>query len=141
MHDNNKPKPKMYPQTLLEAREEIAGTWQILASFLAKGRLEGSYSCIFILGQVKEIQAVSGKLLEGIPGDKTYQHLDMRGLIRVSQHGVMHAKSCLTNLMELILRRHQEVGRAVNIVFNKPFDKVLHDRLVRRLDHMGSRVS
>ena len=48
--------------------------------------------------------SVVGKLLERILRDKIYRHLGRQGLIRSSQHGFVHGRSCLTNFLDSLMK-------------------------------------
>ena len=60
-------------------------------------------------------------------------------LIRDTQHGFRKRKSCLSNLLEFLdkVTRAVDEGVSVDAVFldfAKAFDKVLHDRLIEKLN-------
>ncbi|XP_059843914.1 P-selectin glycoprotein ligand 1 isoform X2 [Hypanus sabinus] len=83
-----------------------------------------------------------GKLLEEVLRDRIYKYLDRQGLIRESQHGFVHDRSCLTNLLEFFeeVTRKVDEGKAVDVVymdFSKAFDVVLHGRLVMKIQSLG----
>ena len=72
------------------------------------------------------------------------EHLKSNGLLRGTQHGFRKGRSCLTNLLSFLDRVTEELdnGGSVDVVyldFAKAFDKVPHQRLLRKLEDMGSR--
>eukprot|EP00061_Rhincodon_typus_P008854 g31841.t1 len=77
------------------------------------------------------LTSVVGKLLEGILRDRVYMYLETQELIRHSQHGFVHGKPCLTNLIEFFeeVKKKIDEGRAVDVIymdFSKTFDKAPH---------------
>ena len=65
-------------------------------------------------------------------------------MILNSQHGFRRNRSCLTNLLVFMenIAKDLDEGLAVDVVyldFQKAFDKVPHDRLVRKLHNIGIR--
>jgi hypothetical protein len=74
--------------------------------------------------------------------EKIMNHLLDNKLIRDSQHRFMPGKSCATNLVLFMVRVTKAVdeGKAVNIFyldFAKAFDKVLRQRLIKKLKEKG----
>lgn len=60
--------------------------------------------------QMMNITSVAGKLLDGILIDRIYQYLERQRLIRDSQHGSVHGKAYLINLIEFI----EEVSKTID---------------------------
>ena len=63
-------------------------------------------------------------------------------MLRENQHGFCKGKLCLTNLLEFFekVNRHVDAGELVDIVyldFQKAFDVVHHQRLLRKLQSKG----
>ncbi|CAM4652894.1 unnamed protein product [Caretta caretta] len=88
--------------------------------------------------------SVPGKLIETIVKNKIVRHVEEHKLLHKSQHGFCKGKSCLTNLLELFewVNKHVDKGDPVDIVyldFQKAFDKVPHQRLLRELCCHGLR--
>eukprot|EP00061_Rhincodon_typus_P012114 g37632.t1 len=78
---------------------------------------------------------VVGKLLERILRDRIYMYLKRQGLIKNSQHGFVHGKSGLTNLIEFFIEVTERIdeGSMADVFYmelSKVFDKVPHGRLV-----------
>ena len=90
------------------------------------------------------LTSIVGKLLETIIRDKLVKHLEENNLIRDTQHGFRHNRSCLTNLLDFfhdIINMYDE-ARAVDVIyldFQKAFDKVPHKRLIQKLNCYGIR--
>ncbi|KAM7181807.1 uncharacterized protein RBU57_000458 [Macrochelys suwanniensis] len=90
------------------------------------------------------LTSVPGKLVETIVKNKIVRHIEEHKLLGKSQHGFCKGKSCLTNLLEFFERvnKHVDKGDPVDIVyldFQKAFDKVPHQRLLRKLSCHGIR--
>ncbi|CAM5145241.1 unnamed protein product [Eretmochelys imbricata] len=87
------------------------------------------------------LMSVPGKLVETIVKNKIVRHIEEHKLLRKSQHGFCKARSCLTNLLEGV-NKHVDKGDPVDIVylnFQKAFDKVHYQRLLRKLSCHGIR--
>ena len=101
---------EVYPRTLWEAREEIAGPLaEIFESSIVTGEVPEDWRVANIVPLFKKgcrkkpgndrpvnLMSVVGKLLEGILRDRIYRHLKRQGLIRDSQHDFVSGKSCPT---------------------------------------------
>ena len=82
------------------------------------------------------------KILESIVKDNIIARLDRFDLIRASQHGFTSGRSCLTSLFEVFefVLHSVDNGHAVDVIyldFQKTFDKVPHQRLLRKLISHG----
>ena len=80
--------------------------------------------------------------MESIIAKNIREHLERHKLIRESQHGFMKGKSCLTNLLSFYSKVYESAdnGDSYNILyldFSKAFDKVPHQRLLRKVRAHG----
>ena len=83
-----------------------------------------------------------GKILESIVANKIREHLEKHKLIKLSQHGFLVGCSCLTNLLSYYSEVFEAVdsGKAYDTVyldFSKAFDRVPHERLIRKVEAHG----
>ena len=74
--------------------------------------------------------------------DLLLDHLLSNNILRLSQHGFLPGKSCVTNLIEYLeaLLKQLDNGHAVDVIyldFAKAFDKVPHQRLLVKLKAIG----
>jgi hypothetical protein len=88
------------------------------------------------------LTSVCCKVMESIIRDAVSNHLTENGLIRSSQHGFMKGRSCATNLLEFLEAATTAVDRgeafdAVYLDFAKAFDKVPHQRLLKKMAAHG----
>ena len=88
------------------------------------------------------LTSVICKLLETIIRDHMTDFLIKQKLINPSQHGFLKAKSCLTNLLCFLeeITKWVDDGSPVDVIyldFQKAFDKVPHQRLLRKLKSHG----
>ena len=88
------------------------------------------------------LTSIIGKILESIIKDSMLEHLEQHKLIRDSQHGFTRGRSCLTNLIDFmeVVTSMLDEGDPVDMVyldFAKAFDKVPHQRLLRKLEAHG----
>ncbi|CAM4678027.1 unnamed protein product [Lepidochelys kempii] len=88
------------------------------------------------------LKSVPGKVVETIVKNKIVRHIKEHKLLGKSQHGFCKGKSCLANLLEFFeeSNKHVDKGDPVDIVyldFQKAFDKVPHQRLLRKLSCLG----
>ncbi|CAM5088245.1 unnamed protein product [Natator depressus] len=84
------------------------------------------------------LTSVLGKLVKTIIKNNIVRHIGEHNLLRKSQHGFSKGKSCLTNLLEFFegVNKHVDPVDPVDIVylhFQKTFDKVPHERLLRKV--------
>ena len=89
-------------------------------------------------------QLPTGKLVETIVKNRIIRNTDEHNLLGKSQHAFCKGKSCLTNLLEFFggVNKHVDEGDPVDIVyldFQKAFDKVPHQRLLRKVSCHGIR--
>ena len=83
-----------------------------------------------------------GKILESIIANKIGEHLEKHKFIKLSQHGFLNGFSCLTNLLSFYSEAYKAVdsGKEYDTVyldFSKAFDKVPHERLIRKVEAHG----
>ena len=82
------------------------------------------------------------KLFETIIRDHMMDFLIKHKIVNPSRHGFLKAKSCLTNLLCFLdeITKWVDVGSPVDVIyldFQKAFDKVPHQRLIRKLKSHG----
>ena len=82
------------------------------------------------------------KVLESMIRDEMMAHLRKYNLIKESQHGFVHKRSCLTNLLEFLehVTNYVDQGYPIDVIyldFQKAFDKVPHKRLMLKLRALG----
>ena len=88
------------------------------------------------------LTSVVCKILESIVRDGIIDHLERNKPLRVSQHGFMRHRSCLTNLLEFFeeVLKKVDMGVPIDIIyfdFAKAFDKVSHGKLIFKLKKYG----
>ena len=90
------------------------------------------------------LTSVICKLLETIIRDHMMDFLIKHKLINPSQHGLLKAKSCLTNLLHVCfleeITKWVDDGSPVDVIYldcQKAFDKVPHQRLISKLKSHG----
>ena len=80
--------------------------------------------------------------MESLLKDVLLRHLTDNGLIRSTQHGFTKGRSCLTNLLVFLKEASDYIdqGKPVDVIyldFQKAFDKVPHQRLLKKLEAIG----
>ena len=90
------------------------------------------------------LTSICCKVMEGIMRDKMTDHLTQHKLISPSQHGFVHKKSCVSNLLECqdVVSCLLKDGKSVDVLytdFEKAFDKVSHRKLIVKLEGYGFR--
>lgn len=88
------------------------------------------------------LTSIVGKMLESILAGKIRDHLERFKLINETQHGFIQGRSCLTNLLSFFSEVYEAVDcdKAYDIIyldFSKAFDRVPHERLVRKVQAHG----
>ena len=88
------------------------------------------------------LTSIPCKIMESIIRDAVVDYLTWHNLIRSTQHGFMSKRSCTTNLLEFLeeCTRIHDNGDPLDIIyldFAKAFDKVPHQRLLRKLRSLG----
>ena len=147
---------KVYPRVLKECKEIIS---EPLASVFRKSLDTGEVPLMWRQANVVPIfkkgdktvasnyrpvslTSVVGKIMESIITKNIREHLDKHNLINQSQHGFMKGKSCLTNLLSFYSKVYEAAdnGDSYDILyldFSKAFDKVPHQRLLRKVRAHG----
>lgn len=90
------------------------------------------------------LTSVVGKILESFIKNSIVEHLEQFKLLRLSQHGFLKGRSCLTNLMEFfdLVTEKLDNGEELDLIyldFAKAFDKVPFLRLLKKLEVHGIR--
>ncbi|CAM5074984.1 unnamed protein product [Natator depressus] len=90
------------------------------------------------------LTSVPGKLVETIVKNEIVRHIEKHQLLCKSQHDFCKGRACLTNLLKFFegVNKHVDKGDPVDTVyldFQKAFDKVPHQRLLRKLSGHGIR--
>jgi len=80
--------------------------------------------------------------MEGIIRDNLASHLETVKTINARQHGFLHGRSCLTNLLEAFEEwtRALDDGYGVDVIYldyRKAFDSVPHKKLIQKLKSNG----
>ena len=90
------------------------------------------------------LTSVPGKIIEGLIRDKIVDHMKQNQLFSKSQHGFLAGRSCTTQLLEFLedITTALDQGDDVDVIyldFCKAFDKVPHQRLLKKLWGYGIR--
>ena len=88
------------------------------------------------------LTSVCCKVMEGIVRDNITIHLNRHNLISARQHGFVHQKACVTNLLECQHKVSAGMGanKPMDVLytdFEKAFDKVSHRKLMIKLEAYG----
>ena len=145
----------IHPRVLCELKEEVA---EPLADFMnktLKKKLPQKWKDTMLTPIYKQeakstagnyrpvsLTSVVCKVTESIIRDQVMTHLVNNELFTSSQHGFVAGKSCTTQLTECIdlWTNIIEKGGYLDVVyldFVKAFDKVAHNRLIRKLEAYG----
>ena len=76
--------------------------------------------------------------MESIIKHEIIKHLNIFKLINGSQHGFTKGRSCVTNLLEILLKVTDEIDKGkpfdcIYLDFAKAFDKIPNFRLIKKL--------
>ena len=88
------------------------------------------------------LTSVVCKLMESIIRDQLVTFLEENNLVKNSQHGFRNKRSCLTNLLDFYNEVYNvyDETKAVDVIyldFQKAFDKVPHQRLLKKVKSHG----
>ena len=141
-----------------EAAEEIAPFLQfIFNQSLTTGQVPGDWKCanvtpVFKKGSKKEacdyrpvsLTSLPRKILEHIISHHIMGHLDAHHVLVNYQHGFRRGRSCESQLITIVelIARNLDHGKQTDVLlldFSKAFDTVPHKRLLKKLDHYGTR--
>ena len=147
---------KIYPRILKEVKEIICKPLCIIFNLsLRSGKVVKGWKLANVTPLFKKgvksnpgnyrpisLTSVVCKLMESILKHKIVEFLEENNIIKDSQHGFRNKRSCLTNLLDFLYDVYEmyEEGRAVDIIyldFQKAFDKVPHNRLLRKVEALG----
>jgi hypothetical protein len=148
----------LHPKLLREAANELVYPLSILfQTSLAEGTVpsswrDGCITPIFKKGSKKDpgnyrpvsLTSLVCKLMEGLIKDSMMEHMISNNLIAKEQHGFVKGRSCNTQLLESmeiwtdILDKHGCVD-TIYFDFQKAFDTVPHQRLLKKLEAYGFR--
>ena len=154
---NKSPGPdKVYPRILKECKEILSGPLtnvfrkSVDTSVVPSLWKEANVTPIFKKGDKSStanyrpisLTSVVGKMLESIIARSIRDHLERHSLINDSQHGFTTGRSCLTNLLSFYKKVIEAVDQDQNydvvyLDFSKAFDKVPHQRLLKKVEAHG----
>ena len=147
---------ELSPRLLLHIPDEIlAPVCMIFEKSLREGRVPEDWRRANVVpiyktrdkGKTKNYRPVSltcqlCKVFEKLVRDELMEYSEGNGLLKETQHGFRRGRSCLTNLLSFLDRVTEELDRGggmdvVYLDFAKAFDKVPHQRLLRKLERYG----
>ena len=88
------------------------------------------------------ITSIICKVMESIIRDKIINHIERNNIFADKQHGFVPLRNCMTNLLTCMESWTDmiEKGQSIDIIytdFAKAFDKVPHQRLLRKMKDIG----
>ena len=92
------------------------------------------------------LTSISCKLLEHVVHSNVMKHLDKFNILEDAQHGFRKRRSCVSQLITTVddfancLKNKEQID-AILLDFSKAFDKVDHEGLILKLEHLGVRNS
>lgn len=147
---------ELCPRLLKELSNDLAGPVAMLfRQSLSEGTVpvdwrSANVTPIFKKGSRQQVEnyrpvsltSVIGKVIESIIRDEIVAHLNKYNLIRDTQHGFRKGRSCASNLLVFLeyITECIDSGDSVDVLyldFAKAFDKVPHNRLLRKLEAHG----
>ena len=145
---------ELSPRMLLHVREEICyPLWRLFLLTLREGQVPEDWkraNVIFKTGSrskadnYRPVSLTSQvcKMFEALVRDALVSYLETNNLLRASQHGFRKGRSCLTNLLMFLdgVTDGLDRGESVEVIFldfAKAFDKVSHERLLRKMEAYG----
>ncbi|KAK8741933.1 hypothetical protein OTU49_002018 [Cherax quadricarinatus] len=154
---NKSPGPdELYARVLKECKEELSTPLANLFNIsLQTGMVPDKWKMANVIPIFKtgdrslasnyrpiSLTSIVGKFMESIIAEAVRSHLEKHKLINESQHGFTKGRSCLTNLLTFFTKVFEEVdhGNEYDIVymdFSKAFDRVPHQRLLRKIKAHG----
>ena len=148
------------PRVLKAAADPISSCLQVLFNAsLATGRVPDYWKLANITPVFKKgerfkacnyrpvsLTCICSKMMEHIVVSQMMDHFDHHNILTDCQHGFRERRSCETQLINLTQELHQslEDQEQVDMVvldFSKAFDKVPHQRLMKKLWNYGVRGS
>ena len=146
----------IYPRVLKECKEIISGPLaDLFNESLSTGLVPDEWKVANVVPIFKKgdkslasnyrpisLTSVVGKLLESIIAENIRKHLETNKLILDTQHGFTQGRSCLTNLLTFFADVYEAVDSdkeydVIYLDFSKAFDKVPHERLLRKIKAHG----
>ena len=146
----------IHPRILCESANTISGPLaNIFCKSLECGRLPPDWKLatvvpIFKKGEKRlpenyrpiSLTAWPCKIMESLIRDQLMAYLTTSGILSCHQHGFRPNRSCTTQLLEVLedWSRSIEVGNPIDTIyldFQKAFDSVPHERLLRKLQAYG----
>ena len=146
----------LHPRVLVELKEELATPMRmIFTTSLREGHLplswkEGNITPIFKKGKRQvpgnyrpiSVTSTAGKCMERIVRNAIISHMTDNNLHSRQQHGFVHGRSCVTQLLAVLdawTNTLDEGGNidAIYLDFAKAFDTVPHKRLLVKLHGYG----
>lgn len=147
---------ELHPMILKECADSLAEPLaKIFQSSFADGHLPADWKMaeicpIFKKGHKSDpgnyrpvsLTSVVCKVMESVVRDHLLQYLEERNLISSKQHGFIHGRSCLTNLLETFEEwtAALDEGYGIDVIYmdyKKAFDMVPHGRLVKKMNDYG----
>ena len=147
---------EVYARILKECRDELSNPLAVLFNkSLESGLVPEAWKLANVVPIFKKgdksiasnyrpisLTSIIGKLLESIIATKIRSHLETFNLIHSSQHGFTQGRSCLTNLLSFFSEVYEAVDndKSYDIIyldFSKAFDRVPHERLIRKVEAHG----
>ncbi len=146
----------LHPRVLKELANTIARPlMRIFQTSLTEGKLPSDWRIAHVTPIYKKgpktdagnyrpvsLTSILGKLMEGIIRDGVVSHLKENDCFSPHQHGFMNGRSTITQLLETLeyWSKSLDNGAAIDAIyldFQKAFDSVPHQRLLRKIRSYG----